>query len=104
MPPRLFKNRTSAAGFGLAVISSMLLQTVAYFMPVYFQAVLGTSLLDAGIDFLPYTAAIVPFGIVAGIVMSKTGLYKHLHWTGFALNAIGGGLLSLLSLSSSKVA
>ena len=82
----------------------MLLQTVAYFMPVYFQAVLGTSPLDAGIDFLPYTAAVVPFGIVAGILMSKTGLYKPLHWTGFALNAIGAGLLSLLSRSSSKAA
>ncbi|KAL8789576.1 MAG: hypothetical protein Q9195_006753 [Heterodermia aff. obscurata] len=104
MPPRLFKNRTSAAGFALAFISSMLLQTVAYFMPVYFQAVLGTSPLHAGIDFLPYSAAIVPFGIVAGIVMSKSGLYKPLHWTGFALNAIGAGLLSLLNRGSSKAA
>lgn len=104
MPPRLFQNRTSAAGLALALISSMLLQTVAYFMPVYFQAVLGTSPLEAGIDFLPYTAAIVPFGIFAGIFMSKTGLYKPLHWAGFALNAIGAGLLSLLDKESSKAA
>lgn len=104
MPPRLFRNRTSVAGFGLALLSSMLLQTVAYFMPVYFQAVRGTSPLDAGIDFLPYTAAIVPFGILAGMFMSKTGLYRPLHWTGFALNAIGAGLLSLLDRNSSTTA
>ena len=104
MPPRLFKNRTLAVGFAFAIISAILLQTVAYFMPVYFQAILGTSPLGAGIDFLPYTAAIVSFGIVAGIVMSKTGLYKPLHWAGFALNAIGAGLLSLLSHGSSKAA
>ena len=102
IPSRLFKNRTSAAGLGLALISSMLVQTVACFMPVYFQAVLGTSPLAAGIDFLPYAAAIVPCGILAGIVMSGTGMYRPLHWVGFALNAIGAGLLSRLDRGSSK--
>ena len=104
IPPRLFKNRTSATGFGLAFISSMLLQTVAYFMPVYFQGVRGRTPLGAGVDFLPYTAAIVPFGIIAGILMSKTGLYRPLHFAGFALNAIGAGLLSILDANSSKAA
>ncbi|KAL9036216.1 MAG: hypothetical protein Q9180_004426 [Flavoplaca navasiana] len=104
MPPRLFKNRTSAASFVLVCISSMLLQTVAFFMPVYFQAVRGTSPLAAGINFLPYTAAIIPCGIIAGVFMSKTGWYRPLHWTGFALNAIGAGLLSLLDRDSSTAA
>ena len=104
MPPRLFKNRTSATGFGLIFISSMLLQTVAYFMPVYFQGVRGRTPLGAGVDFLPYTAAIVPFGIIAGILLSKTGRYRPLHFAGFALNAIGAGLLSILDANSSKAA
>lgn len=104
MPPHLFGNRTSSIGFILALISSMLLESVAYFMPVYFQGVLGTSPLGAGVDFLPYTVSVVPFGIVAGGFISKTGLYRPLHWIGFALNAIGSGLLSILDAKSSKAA
>jgi len=36
--------------------------------------------------------------------MSKTGLYMPLHWAGFAMNAIGAGLLSTLSAQSSTAA
>ena len=104
MPRRLFKNRTSGAGFILALISSMLLEAVAYFVPVYLQGVLGKSPFMAGVDFLPYTAAVVPFGIGAGIFLSQTGRYRPLPWSCFALNAIGSGLLSILDASSSKAA
>lgn len=102
MPPRLFTNRTSATGFALTFLFSILLQMVAYFMPVYFQGVLGTSPLGAGVDFLPYTAAIVPFSILAGIVISQTGVYRPLHFSAFALHAIGTGLLTLLDERSNK--
>lgn len=104
MPPRLFKNRTSATGFFLTFVLNLVLQMVAYFMPVYFLAVLGTDPLGAGIDFLPFTAAIIPFSIFSGIFMSKTGRYRPLHFVGFALCAIGCGLLSILDSSSNKAA
>ena len=104
VPPHLFTNRTSATGFILTFLSSLLLQTVAYFMPVYFQAVRGTSPLQSGVDFLPYACAIIPFSIVAGVLISKVGFYRPLHLAGFALNAIGVGLLSILDENSSKAA
>lgn len=43
VPSRLFSNRTSAGGYILAFLSSILLQAAGYFLPVYFQAVLGTT-------------------------------------------------------------
>jgi MFS family permease len=72
------------------------------FMPVYFQAVLGSSPIQSGIKLLPTTIAVVPFGIMAGILMSKTGLYRPLHWIAMALCAIGAGLISRLDANSSK--
>ena len=104
MPPRLFTNRTSAAGYILTIISSMLLQSIGFFMPVYFQAVLGTSPLQAGVNLLPTTIAVVPFGIGGGTLMSKTGLYRPLHFVGMALSAIGAGLFTTLVINSSKAA
>ena len=36
--------------------------------------------------------------------MTKTGMYKPLHWAGFAITAIGCGLLSILDSGSGKAA
>ena len=102
IPPRVLSNRTSAAGYVLTLIDSMILESIGFFMPVYFQAVLGSSPIQSGIKLLPTTIAVVPFGIMAGILMSKTGLYRPLHWIAMALCAIGAGLISRLDANSSK--
>jgi hypothetical protein len=44
------------------------------------------------------------FATVAGILLSKTGAYRPLHASAFALSAIGFGLFTLLNGSTSKVA
>lgn len=75
MPPRLFTKCTSMVGFLLAFDSALLLEWVIYFLPVYFQAVLGASPLVLGVDILPLNVFLVPFAIVAGILLSKFGRY-----------------------------
>jgi EmrB/QacA subfamily drug resistance transporter len=102
MPPRLFKNRTSAVGFTLIFLAAILLQGISYFLPVYFQAVKGTSALQSGVNYLPFALAIIPFGGTAGFILSKTSQYKPLHWAGFALSAVATGLFSTLDKDSSK--
>ncbi|KAM5447628.1 hypothetical protein MaudCBS49596_005887 [Microsporum audouinii] len=101
MPPRLFQHRTSAASFVIIFFGAIILQAISYFLPVYFQAVKGTSPLTSGVNFLPFALAIMPFGGLTGVFMSKTGMYIPLHWIGFALSAIGIGLFSTLNESSS---
>ena len=104
MPPRLFKHRTSAAGFIIIFLGAIILQAIAYFLPIYFQAVKETSPLISGVYFLPFALAIIPAGGIAGVLMSKTGKYIPLHWFGFAMNAIGAGMLSTLDEDSSRAA
>jgi hypothetical protein len=101
MPTRLFKHRTSAAGFLMIFLASIIMQAIAYFLPIYFQAVRGASPLTSGVSFLPFALAIIPFGGLAGAFMAKTGLYRPLHWIGFALSAAGVGLFSILRKDSS---
>ncbi|KAI1765452.1 major facilitator superfamily domain-containing protein [Hypoxylon sp. FL1150] len=102
MPPRLFQNRTSVTGFLLIFLASIIMQAIGYFLPVYFQAVKGTTPLMSGVSFLPFALAIVPFGGLAGAFLSKTGLYRPLHWAGFMLSGVGGGLFSMLRADSSR--
>ncbi|KAK3985503.1 major facilitator superfamily domain-containing protein [Cladorrhinum sp. PSN332] len=101
MPMRLFKHPTSAGGYLIIFFGGVVLQAVSYFLPVYFQGVLGVSPLRAGVYFLPFALAIIPLGGITGFFMSKTGLYIPLRWIGFAFSAIGIGLFSLLHQNSS---
>jgi EmrB/QacA subfamily drug resistance transporter len=100
-PPRLFKHRTSTVGFAIIFLGAIVMQAVAYFLPIYFQAVRSKSPLTSGVYFLPFALAIIPFGGLTGALMSKYGHYIPLHFLGFALCALGAGLLSLLNETSS---
>ena len=104
VPTRLFNNRTSAIGYVLTFLSSVLIQAISYFLPVYFQAVKGTTVLESGTFFLPYAIGTLFFAIVGGVMLSTLGKYKLIHAAAFGLSAIGTGLFTLLDSNTSKVA
>lgn len=102
VPARLFTNRTSATGFILTFLASVMVQSVAYFLPVWFQAVLSNSVLQAGVNFLPMAISTLFFAIVGGVLLSKFGAYRPLHAVSFALSATGFGLLTILTPSPER--
>lgn len=104
VPSRLFGNRTSAGGYVLAFLSSVLLQTAGYFLPVYFQAVLGTTVMDSGVFFLPFAIGTLFAAAVGGIAMSHFDIYRPIHVVSFALSAVAFGLFTLLRSDTPKVA
>lgn len=103
VPSVLFSNRTSILGFFLVLDVSILMQWVAFFLPIYFQGVRRTTPLRSGINFLPFQAFLIPTAAIAGGILSKTGKYKPLHFIGFALCTLGVGLLTLLSSETPTV-
>ncbi|KJK78256.1 hypothetical protein H634G_06429 [Metarhizium anisopliae BRIP 53293] len=96
VPPHAFSNRTLGAAFYMVFVSSMLLQWVCFFWPVYFLAVRGASLGQTEVDFLPCMFLLFPGSAVVGIILSKTGRYCPLHAVGFVLSTLGPGLNVLL--------
>jgi len=72
-----------------------------FFLPVYFQAVLGSSPSWSGVQLLPIVLVAVPGAIVSVVVLSKWGRYKELHVIGFAIETISLGLFSILGPNSS---
>ena len=103
VPPVLFSTRNTAVGFFLSFMAATLLRWIIFFLPVYFQGVLGVSPLTSGVNILPTNAFLIPAAMLAGALMSKLGLYRPLHFTGFTLIALGSGLLSLLNEGSPTV-
>lgn len=103
VPPRLFTNRTSATAYFLSFTSSVLIQASAYFLPVYFQAVKGTTTLKSGTYFLPFALGMLVFAAVAGGVLAKLGRYKPIHAVAFGVIAVTFGLFTLLDRSTPKI-
>lgn len=101
-PSHLFANRTSATGYALIFLTSIVLYIISYFLPFYFQAVKLVSPLLSGVYYLPFAIAIIPFAGFAGWILSKWGKYVPLHYAGTAMLAVGVGLFALLDASSSK--
>ncbi|KAI9683048.1 MAG: hypothetical protein M1822_006241 [Bathelium mastoideum] len=100
-PPRLFTNRTSGIAFALTFLHGVILYWASYFMPVYFQAVREASPEQSGINTLPAAIPLVPFGILGGIMIAKTGRYKLNQMVGFVLAAVGIGCFPVLDRNSS---
>jgi hypothetical protein len=100
-PPRLFKNRTSATGFVLTFLHAILTLWVIYLLPIYFQAVLGSTAARSGVQLLPTVVVLVPLAAVSGVILTKTGRYRPLHFLSFALMTLGLGLFTLFNGESS---
>ncbi|KAI1299913.1 multidrug resistance protein Fnx1 [Xylaria venustula] len=96
MPMRMFSNRTSLGAFGLTLLHGILTYWITYYLPVYFQSVLEKTPIDSGVGLLPSAIGTLPFAMVAGTTLSRYGQYRPWHFIGFALCALGYGLLTRL--------
>lgn len=91
IPPHLFGNRTSAIAFFATFIHAMIFVWV-----IYFQAVLLSSPTRSGVQLLPTVTAMIPFALVAAVIVEETGKYKGVYLGSIRLIAVGTRLLALL--------
>ena len=101
VPARLFRTRTATVIFVATFLNAAILYWVTFFLPVYFQAVRGSSPARAGVQMLPAVLLGIPGAIVAVLLLARFGRYKPLHVIGFGIQTIGIGLCILLDEDSS---
>lgn len=75
--------------------------TFSFQLPIYFQAVLGTTALESGIRTIPQICAALLFSLLAGLYVRKTRFFLPVVVASTILTSIACGLLSLLSPRSS---
>ncbi|KAL4880586.1 major facilitator superfamily domain-containing protein [Aspergillus karnatakaensis] len=88
---------TMAALFGVTMVN-------AYYLPIYFQAVRDHSPLISGVDLLPQILAQLVAAVTSGVLIGKLGFYLPWALVGAVLAAIGAGLLTLLTPTTSTAA
>lgn len=92
IPVRLFNNVKNIAVICLCTCHGFVFISVSYYMPLYFQGVLGASALLSGVYILPFTFVLGLCSAGAGFLIKKTGKYKPPIIAGFALTTLGYGL------------
>lgn len=101
LPFEIF-NRTTVIGYLTTFLHGVVSIAVFYYLPVWFQAVLGAGPVDSGIDLFPSAFLIAPMAIAVGISTTITGQYKPQNIAGWFFLTLGTGLLTLIQATSSR--
>ncbi|KAI1171152.1 major facilitator superfamily domain-containing protein [Nemania sp. FL0916] len=101
VPLHLFASRVTSVVFLLTFLHGVVTMWALYFLPVYFQGVLGATPYRSGIMLLPTILGLVPAAIIGGFLLTKLGRYKPILLVALALIVVGFGLFSLLDERSS---
>lgn len=94
VPPRIFLHRSILAGVWFSFCNGGSMQTIFYFLPLWFQAIKGATAVKSGIMNLPMVLGLVIASITAGILTRKLGYYTPWMLLSSILTPIGAGLIS----------
>lgn len=92
VPMHLFRQRASAASLAVGALHGFVFISGSYYLPLYFQAVLGASPLMSGVYVLPWVMSLSLVSAATGIVIKKTGKYLPPIIFGMAVMTLGFGL------------
>ncbi|KAJ3853512.1 major facilitator superfamily domain-containing protein [Lentinula lateritia] len=102
VPLHIFKHVTVVGVYICMFANGFVFFSALYYLPLFFQVVLGYSPTYSGTFLLPVVMSQVVSSLTAGLAVSHTGKYRTVVYTGFALSAIGCGCISIFNASTSK--
>ena len=94
----LFLFFEGAALFVLIYYSILPIPTKLTLVPIYFQAVKGSSPSESGLQLLPLMLSVVIMGFIAGIIVTLWGYYTPFIIAGAAIFTIGAGLITTFTV------
>lgn len=103
VPLSIIGNRTAAAAFTGTLIMGIVQFGLLYYLPLYYQVSKGYSPLISGVALMPQILLSGPTTAITGALIAKTGRYRLIIWIGWALCALGCGLLVLLDANTTVV-
>ncbi|KAL8783256.1 MAG: hypothetical protein Q9213_004768 [Squamulea squamosa] len=104
VPKRVFLHRSILAGSWFSFCSGAAMQTLVYFIPLWFQAIKHASAVKSGIMSLPLVLGLVIMGISTGILTKKIGYYTPWMIMSSIITPIGAGLITTFTPHTSHSA
>jgi hypothetical protein len=104
VPPRIVRQRSIAAGVFVSFGIGAALIIPTFYLPIWFQAIKGTTAVNAGVRLLPLLLGTVIFVIATGISISKSGYYTPSLIVGCAIRIVGVALLTTFRVDTGTAA
>ncbi|KAF9881763.1 efflux pump antibiotic resistance [Colletotrichum karsti] len=101
--PRLFRRRVIFFSFMFLALFAGGYYTLIYILPLYFQAIDGTSPIESGVRNLPLIIAVSIASILSGSLVSSTGFAAPLMPIGAATATVAAGLLFTLDIGTEPI-
>ncbi|EFX02179.1 major facilitator superfamily transporter [Grosmannia clavigera kw1407] len=93
LPTHLFASRSNVAVLCVCLFHGLAFTQAIYFLPTYFQAVLGATPLLSGVYLLPVCLPVSLCAAGSGIYLKRTGRFRDPIILGLLLAVLGSGLL-----------
>ena len=100
MPPRIARQRTIAFSAVFSVCLGGGFFLLIYFLPIWFQAIRGTSAIHSGIDSIPLILSNTVGIIFSGGLTTAFGYYMPYVYTCVFFTSLGSGLLTTLTVNT----
>ncbi|KAJ7275515.1 major facilitator superfamily transporter [Mycena haematopus] len=94
VPPRIFVKRSIWSGGWFSLSLGATFFIFVFYLPIWFQAIKGTTAVKSGIDNLPMILSLVLASILSGVLVTTFGYYAPFFLLSTALMTIGAGLMS----------
>jgi EmrB/QacA subfamily drug resistance transporter len=99
----LFRSRTFLIAIAATSTVTVGMYATMVYLPLFVQAVLGTTATGSGLVLAPMMAGFVASSTIGGQIMARTGRYKAMALGGFLIAALGMALLATLSAASDEL-
>ncbi|KAL1652562.1 hypothetical protein SLS61_004867 [Didymella pomorum] len=96
MPLRIFRDTSNLSALGVCAFDALVFNSIAYFVPLYFQIVTGQTPSTTGVLMLALAIPLTIVSFTSGFVIEKTGRFMDWLQGGLFLTTVGtGALISL---------
>ncbi|KAF8885577.1 MFS general substrate transporter [Gymnopilus junonius] len=103
VPMYIFKHSTVTGVYITMFVNGFVYYSALYYLPQYFQVVLGYDPIGAGTFLIPILVSQMAFSWISGVMVSRTGRYRTIVHSGFAIWSVACGLISTITPRSHKV-
>ncbi|KAL2880978.1 hypothetical protein SGCOL_003631 [Colletotrichum sp. CLE4] len=101
VPPRIIRQRSIAFAAWAAFSLGGQMMLIAYYLPIWLQAIKGFTAVESGVRTLPMVLSMTVFAGVSGGIITKIGYYTPVMLVGICIMSVGAGMMTTLEVDTS---
>ncbi|KIW07220.1 uncharacterized protein PV09_02079 [Verruconis gallopava] len=100
IPSRIILQRSVIFSAIYTFFNGSVFMTEVYYIPIWFQAIKGSSAVHSGIQSIPLVLSLVTLAMLCGILVQRFGYYTPFMWCGSVIMTVGTGMIHTWKVDS----